>query len=315
MKAIGFGAVLWDDIGEGGAAGGSVAGEKNIGGAVFNVIVHLRKLGYRAYMLSAIGGDALGEKTFREVQRLRVRRDFIGTVSAPTCLIKVSFDAQGFPHYSSPDVVSWDMIGLDDAALARIDRLRFDCLVFGTLEQRSAVSRHTLHRLLETARVAVRYLDLTLRGDFYSRELLDYSLRKANVAKMNDEEALVVSRLFGLGETEPRKLVPLLCREFGNDVACITLGAGGAVIGDRTTTVHKPAYKVQVCDTVGSGDAFSAGLLYMLGRGAGLEAACDFANKMGALISSKKSSIPDYDLGELEELAEVVRTDSTKARG
>jgi fructokinase len=305
MKVLGFGAILWDDVGGETAAGGSVAGERNIGGAVFNVIVHLQKLGYEAYMLSAIGGDRLGEKTFQEVDRLKIHRDFIGAVSAPTCLIKVSFDRQGFPHYSSPSFVSWDQIELDERRLERIANLRFDCLVFGTLEQRSAVSRDTLHRLLEREAIGTVYIDLTLRGDFYSRELLDYCLRRANIAKMNDEEALAVSRLFGLGQEDPGKLLPLICREFDNDIVCITLGDRGALIGDRSTTVHRPAYKVRVQDTVGSGDAFSAGLLYKLGQGAPLEEACDFANKMGALISSKKSSIPDYGLAELDALVDT----------
>ena len=304
MEALGFGAILWDDVGGETAAGGSVAGERNIGGAVFNVLVHLQKLGHGAYMLSAIGDDRLGEKTFAEVDRLRIQRDFIATVNAPTCLIKVSFDEQGFPHYSSPPLVSWDQIKLAEPLLEQLKRTRFDCLVFGTLEQRSEISRSTLRRLLEGNRIATVFLDLTLRGDFYSRELLDYSLRKANIAKMNDEEARVVNRLFGFGETDPRKLIPLLCREFGNDIVCITLGSRGALIGDRSTTAYRPAYRVKVVDTVGSGDAFSAGLLHMLGKGAALEEACDFANRMGALISSKRSSIPDYSTAELAALTE-----------
>ena len=269
------------------------------------MIVHLRKLGYEGYMLSAIGDDRLGQKTFAEVDRLRIRRDFIATVREPTCLIKVSFDAEGFPHYSSPDRVSWDQIDIGERLLRRLQRTAFDCFVFGTLEQRDEASRRTLQRVLEANRIGTVFLDLTLRGIFYSRELLDYSLRKANIAKMNDEEAQVVNRLFGFGQTDLRRLIPLFCREFGNDIACITLGSRGALIGDRTTTLHRPAYKVQVVDTVGSGDAFSAGLLYMLGRKAGLEEACDFANKLGALISSKRSSIPDYCPAELEALKEL----------
>ena len=111
MKVLGFGAVLWDDIVDAEApAPESVVGEANIGGAVFNVVVHLRRLGYAAYMLSAIGRDPLGERTWREVERLGIHRDFISTVDAPTCLIKVTFDRAGFPNYSSPDAVSWDQI-------------------------------------------------------------------------------------------------------------------------------------------------------------------------------------------------------------
>lgn len=303
MKVLGFGAVLWDDIADPTAAPtDSVAGEANIGGAVFNVVVHLRRLGYAAYMLSAIGRDPLGERTWRELDRLGIRRDFIGSVAAPTCLIEVTFDHDGQPHYSSPDVVSWDRIEAPANLVAEVDALAFDVLVFGTLEQRSATSRATLRRVLEDARFEKVFLDLTLRGDFYDRDLLDHSMRRADVVKMNDDEARVVNELFGFGRGELWELLPVIAREFDSELVCITLGADGALAGGRSEVLHAPGYPVTVVDTVGCGDAFSAGLLYRLGAGGSLADACDFGNRMGALISAKRSSIPDYDLADLDRL-------------
>ena len=303
MKVLGFGAVLWDDIVDPQApARESVAGEANIGGAVFNVVVHLRRLGYAAYMLSAIGTDPLGERTWRELDRLGIRRDFIASVAAPTCLIEVTFDRAGMPHYSSPDVVSWDQIEAADNLVAEVDALACDVLIFGTLEQRSATSRATLRSVLEGARCGSVFLDLTLRGDFYDRDLLDYSMRRADIVKMNDEEAHVVNELFGLGRQDLRQLLPVIAREFDSGLVCITLGADGALAGDRSHVIHAPGYRVAVADTVGCGDAFSAGLLYRLGAGASLADACDFGNRMGALISAQRSSIPDYDIAELDRL-------------
>ena len=204
MKVLGFGAVLWDDIADPAAPpADSVAGEANIGGAVFNVVVHLQRLGYAAYMLSAIGRDPLGERTWRELDRLGIRRDFIASVAAPTCLIEVTFDSAGQPHYSSPDVVSWDRIEARANLVAEVDAVAFDVLVFGTLEQRSSASRATLRRVLEGARFEKVFLDLTLRGDFYDRDLLDYSMRRADIIKMNDDEARVVNELFGFGRRAP----------------------------------------------------------------------------------------------------------------
>jgi fructokinase len=126
---------------------------------------------------------------------------------------------------------------------------------------------------------------------------------------MNEEEALEVNRLFGFRQSDLRRLLPAIAREFNSEIVCITLGDRGAFIGDRSTIVYKPAYEVEVKDTVGSGDAFSAGLLYMLGLNASLDEACDFANKMGALISEKTSSIPDYDIAELDRFLETVNPD------
>ena len=303
MKVLGFGAVLWDDIVDPAALPThSVSGEANIGGAVFNVVVHLQRLGYAAYMLSAIGRDPLGARTWRELDRLGIRRDFIGSVAAPTCLIEVTFDSAGQPHYSSPDVVSWDQIEAPANLVAEVDAQAFDVLVFGTLEQRSPTSRATLRSVLEGARCGQVFLDLTLRGDFYDRDLLDYSMRRADIIKMNDDEARVVNELFGFGRQDPRQLLPVIAREFDSELVCITLGADGTLAGGSSQLLHAPGYRVAVVDTVGCGDAFSAGLLYRLGAGASLAEACDFGNRMGALISAKRSSIPDYDLAELERL-------------
>jgi len=300
MKVLGFGAILWDNIKEdsGTINSNSVVGEKNIGGSVFNVIVHLKKLGYGAYMLSAVGDDKLGKKTFEEIDRLGIHKDFIGTSEAPTCLVEVSFDKEGSPHYSCPDIVSWDQIKEKNKA-EKINDLNFDLFVFGTLEQRNIISRNTLHNILENVHFKNVYTDLTLRGGFYDKNILGYSMRKANIVKMNDDEAFVVNKLFEFKQTDVQKLIRIIAREFNCDIVCITSGSRGAYIGDRSTTVYKPAYKITVKDTVGSGDAFSAGLLYMLDNGASIGEACNFGNKMGALISSKRSSIPDYDISEI----------------
>ena len=304
MKVLGFGAILWDDIKDDdeNLNSDSIIGEQNIGGAVFNVIVHMQKLGYDAHMLSAIGDDKLGEKTFKEIDCLQVSKKFINKVKSPTCIIQVRFDQKGFPHYSSPETVSWDQIKLDAHQIIEIDELKFDFFVFGTLEQRNSISRKTLHTVLEKVHFKYVYIDLTLRGNFYSKEVLDYSMRKSNIVKMNDDEALVVNKLFDFRQTDFKQLIPIIAREFDNDVVCVTLGEKGACIGDKSFVIYKPAYNIEVKDTVGSGDGFSAGLLYMLGKGASLDEACDFSNKMGALISSKKSSIPDYDFCELENM-------------
>ena len=165
-----------------------------------------------------------------------------------------------------------------------------------------STSRATLRRVLEGARVGQVFLDLTLRGNYFDRDLLDYSMRRADIIKMNDDEARVVNELFGFGRKKLRELLPVIAGEFDSDLVCITLGADGTLAGGRSEVLHAPGYRVPVVDTVGCGDAFSAGLLYRLGAGASLADACDFGNRMGALISAKRSSIPEYDLAELDRL-------------
>lgn len=303
MKSIGFGAILWDDIASDEKKQGSEPCARNIGGSVFNVLVHLGKFGHESYMISALGDDALGARTFDEIERMGVRRDFIAVVPEETCLVKVTFDAEGFPRYSAPKVSSWDDIVLSEAQFASLRGQRFDYLVHGTLEQRDPRSRGTLQRALREGSFRNVFVDLTLRHD-YSRELLEDTMRRATILKMNDDEAMEVNRLFRFGETRVEMLVKRMASEFGNRIACITVGERGAYVGDSTFVERSPAYRTNVCDTVGCGDAFSAAFLARHSQGAPLTECCDFGNRFAALIASKRSSCPDYDLSEINQYVE-----------
>ena len=304
MKVLGFGAILWDRAAGSIGRGTAAAGGDTIGGSVFNTIAHLGRLGHDAYMLTALGDDPMGASALTEVRRLGIHDDFIGVARAPTCCTEVTYDAQGLPHYEVPDLVSWDQVEITEEKLRAVGQQCFDCFVFGTLEQRNPVSRRAVRAVLERARARTVYLDLTLRGRFYGAELLDYSLRHADIAKMNDEEALEVDRLFGLGESDLCRLLPLIAREFHNQIVCITLGPRGALVGDKAGACRLPGYKVRVSDTVGCGDAFSAGFLHALAAGASIQEAGDLGNRMGALVASKRGAIPDYRVPELDAISE-----------
>jgi fructokinase len=298
MTTIGFGAILWDDIPEPDNLDKRSCA-RNIGGSVFNVLVHLHTLGHQSYMISAIGDDELGWKTFETIERLGIERDFIALVPEETCLIRVSFDSTNSPHYSSPDQVSWDNISLQADQLASLNSQTFDYLVFGTLEQRDPRSRSTLRHVLSHGSFRNIFVDLTLR-EFYSRELLEETMCSATIIKMNDSEAMEVNRLFGFGQTRPDRLIPLLAKTFSADIACITCGERGVWAGDVSTVIHRPAYCTKICDTVGCGDAFSAAFIHKHGKGSPLEECCDYGNRLAALIASKRSSIPDWEPNELE---------------
>jgi len=295
MKVLGFGAILWDDIG----AAGTPA---NIGGSVFNVIAHLQKLGLEAYMLSAIGKDTLGKQTFKEIERLKVHREFISTVMLPTCVIPVSFSDRGSPSYTIPDNVSWDQICISDSNIQQMQLMNFNCIIYGTLEQRNSFSRNTLKKVLNKVSFRHRYVDLTLRGNFYDKTLLEDSMNSASIIKMNDEEALEVSRIFSFNEKRLEKLIPILWDKFEAEVIIITQGRNGALAGDGKSVIHSETYKVPIKDRVGNGDAFGAGFLRQFLKGESLERSCDYGNRLASVIISKQSSIPDYDLSEIERL-------------
>lgn len=308
MRVLGFGAVLWDDISE----DPNNQDAQNIGGSVFNVIVHAKRLGNEVSMMTAIGNDSLGDRTIRTMLELGVGIELVKTVSEPTCLVRVTFDKNRQPSYSCDDRVSWDFITLNQPDIKKINNSRYNCFCFGTLEQRNMVSRNSLMKVLEECRFDTVYLDLTLRPPFYSKEVMEYSLKKCSIAKMNMDEAKIANSILNIKAPSVREFMASLRQMYSIDKVIITNGEDGTFFSDHETFGHCPGYSVQLVDPVGAGDAFSAGLLHKLNEGYLLEEACDFACRMGAMICSAKSSIPQYSLDDVFKLCkrqEIIKQD------
>lgn len=305
MKALGFGAIVWDDIRKDDFRADSVEKEsepQNIGGAVFNVMAHLAKLGCESMMVSSIGTDKLGDSTMRAVANTGVHTDMLQRVDKPTCLIPVEFDQNGQPSYIIPEDVSFDYIEVSSAEIQSAREMDFDCFLFGTIEQRNEISRSGLHSLLEKCRFRRVLLDVNLRPPFYSPEVVAYSLHHCSVVKMSIEEADEINAMLQIGPKETEPFCSAIRERFAIEQIVVTAGDEGAYHFDDEGFGHCPGYKVTVSDPVGAGDAFVAGLAHRLGSGGSLKSACDFGNRLGALIASKTSSIPEYDLAELDEL-------------
>ena len=295
MKILGFGAVLWDEI----------SGEKNIGGAVFNLVTHCRKLGAEAFFYTAVGADKLGERTIELVRDLGIHTDFVKTVDWPTCVVKVSIDESGGAKYSVPTMTSWDFIAATEEDFSTVDSLDFDYFCFGTIEQRSSTSRKTLRSLLRHCRFKNIFLDANLRLDYYNRAILQYSLRQSNMAKFNKEEMSIVSKLLGFGQVGYEDFIQIMIRRYGLKLVCVTLGRDGALLGSNTELVHCPGYTVEVSDTVGAGDAFSAGLLLKEHSAVSLHETVDFACRLGSIVASRRGAIPDYELDDILSLSNM----------
>jgi fructokinase len=303
MKALGFGAVLWDKIIKIGISDQKKSrSEMTIGGSVFNVLGHLAKLGCDSYMVSALGGDELGTKAMEEFLRLNIHTDFLQKNDYPTCSVSVSFDENESPQYQLPPDVSWDHIDITEKHIEELCSHNFDVLIYGTIEQRNIVSRKSLNTILDSTPSLKKFIDLTLRDNFYDKNILHHSLKNADIIKMNLEEAVLINNLFHIDKKDPKDILQYISKEFESEIVCITCGAEGAYIGNTDSIFYKQAYNVTVSDTIGSGDAFSAGLLYKLHMGGALDDACDFGTKLGALVASKSGAIPDYKLSELAQM-------------
>lgn len=272
---IAFGEALWDLL---------PSGEK-LGGAPLNFAYRMASLGRRTALVTRLGADALGDRARAMIAGLGLDTEFVQSDAAhATGTVPVTFGAAGIPDYTILPDVAYDYIQATDRLLEAASGAK--CLCFGTLAQRGDVSRETLRRLLAAAPDAVKVYDVNLRRDCYTRENIDASLRSATIFKLNDGEVREVGELFGI----PFASIPEFCRavleRWPVTVCIVTLGPSGALGVAREESVYSPGRPVTVVDTIGSGDAFTAGFSHQYLSGAGLARACAYGNALGALVAS-----------------------------
>ena len=292
---LALGEVLWDVFPK----------ARLLGGAPLNFAVHARNLGADAHIVSRIGTDEMGDEIARAVQRFglsmkTVQRD----PKRPTGRVNVTVDAKGQPTFEIVKGVAWDAI--EETPEAQAVAARAEAVCFGTLAQRSARSRKTIQDLVRQAESArLKVCDINFRQRFYTREIVESSLKPANLLKLNEDELPVLLKLVEVSGNgaAPRGDVVELMRRFELDMVCVTLGERGAVLHTREAEVRSPGYRVKVADTVGSGDAFTAGLVVKLLAGAPKEEALDFANLVGAYVASEPGATPELDVKALSAFA------------
>ena len=220
-------------------------------------------------MASAVGDDPRGEEALAILRSHGVDVSPIQVIpSSPTGTVRVAVDSAGKPTFTIEEEVAWDQIDWTpelEAALAAAD-----AVYFGTLGQRSELSRQTMIRILEGAREAgtPRVLDVNLRAPFFNDELIRSSVRRAGIVKLSDEELSAVIAACGVENNhEPEASLRSLLNEYRLDLVVMTRGADGALLVSADETCDQPGVPVEVRDTVGAGDSFTASLVTGLLRG------------------------------------------------
>lgn len=278
----GIGEVLWDVYPD----------AAHFGGAPANFACHAAGLGTEAWMVSAVGGDDLGE---RALEKLRERGVECGHVSRDpdhaTGRVLVTLNAAGQASYEFAANTAWDHLAWSDglAALA----VRCDAVCFGTLGQRSPVSRETIRRFVEaTPPAALRVFDVNLRQRFYSAELIQAALRIASALKLNDEELPIVAELCGVRAVTPREMLIELAALYELRFVALTRGPHGSLLLAGTEEDECPALTGNIVDTVGAGDAFTATLVTDFLRGLPLASINRHANAVASYVCSQNGATP-----------------------
>ena len=276
----GLGEVLWDVL----------PGGRKLGGAPSNFAFHAGQFGLDALAVSAVGTDDLGAETLSEL-RSKGLDYIIPRVDFPTGTVGVTLDEDGVPSYSITEGVAWDNIPFTPEIAASAAACR--CVCFGSLAQRSEVSRATIRSYLAAMPAdSMKILDINLRGHYYSREVIDSSLQACNILKINDEELAVFGRLFSLPETEVRDRCMTILQRWGLMCVVLTCGVNGSYVfsADEMSFFQTPS--VMVADTVGAGDSFTGAFAASLLHGLSLADAHRRAVDVSAYVCTQSGAMP-----------------------
>jgi len=279
---VGIGELLWDLLPDG----------RQMGGAPANFAYHARALGAASMIVSAVGDDRSGREILEELDRRGLDRSGIAiTKDAPTGTVTVDLDAGGIPRYTIHDGVAWDAIPWT-SALADL-AARADAVCFGTLAQRSPVTRGTVEAFLDATRPdCLRVLDLNLRQSYFSRDIVVGLLGRSTVLKLNDEELGTAGQMLSLPGPESQALAGLL-EAFPLALIALTKGRAGSRLYGRGVDHSTPGYPVETADTVGAGDAFTAALVAGLLKKKSWSEIGERANRIAAFVCSRKGAWPD----------------------
>ena len=279
---VGLGEALWDVLPEG----------KKLGGAPANFAYHAGQfLGQENTLaISALGQDKLAEETIDSLKEHKLNY-LMPQVPYPTGTVQVTLDEQGIPTYDIKENVAWDNIPFTDD----IEKVARNCraVCFGSLAQRNVVSRETIYKFLDhTPADCVKIFDINLRQHFYTKEIIKESLRRCNILKINDEELVLIGRMFDYPGLDMENKCWLILGKYNLDMLVLTCGTNGSYVFTPGTMSFRETPKVAVADTVGAGDSFTAAFVVAYLRGDSLADAQRLASQTAAYVCSHKGAMP-----------------------
>ena len=278
---VGLGEVLWDMLPEG----------RKIGGAPVNFAYHAGQFGIDTMAVSAIGNDKLGEDTIAEMNGKHLNHIF-PSVPYPTGSVQVSLDEKGVPAYDIKENVAWDNIPFTNEIESVARSCRAVC--FGSLAQRNAVSRNTIRKFIEsTPSGCIRIFDINLRQNFYTRNVIHDSLEHCNILKINDEEIMLVSRMFNYDSSNIENVCRTIMEDFSLEMVILTCGTKGSYIFTKGGVSFMPTPKVNVADTVGAGDSFTGSFCAAILRGLPVAEAHKKAVEVSAYVCTQNGAMPE----------------------
>ena len=286
-NVICFGEALWDVL----------PSMRSVGGAPLNVAYHLKKLGVRAWPMSGVGNDPLGEELKSQIEEWGLPSDLICSVADRETGRSLVTVVEGEPNFEVLKDVAWDYIDVPENW--PVECQPAEALVFGSLAQRSARNRAVLDAMFVAMPNALKVLDVNLRDAFEDYEQIWALARSADLVKLNDEEMQALMQTTAT-RANAEDCVRGFQREAGCETVCMTMGAQGAGLLRCDEWHWVDAVPVKVRDTVGAGDSFLAGLIYgLLITQEDATATLRRSATLASFVASSDGATPDYDIGEV----------------
>lgn len=279
---VGMGEALWDVLPEG----------KKIGGAPANFAYHVSQFGLSSAVVSAVGDDSLGDEILENLTSKGLNH-LIEKVPYPTGTVQVEIDQAGIPQYEIKENVAWDNIPYTARLEALAERAKAVC--FGSLAQRNVVSRNTINRFLDAMPQnddSLVVFDVNLRQGFYNKEILCNSMKRCNILKINDEELITISRMFGYPGIDLQDKCWILLGKYNLTMLILTCGINGSYVFTPGNVSFQPTPKVEVADTVGAGDSFTAAFIASILKGRSVAESHAMAVQTSAFVCTQKGAMP-----------------------
>ena len=286
---VGLGEVLWDVLPDG----------KKLGGAPANFAYHAGQFGLETLAVSALGKDALAEETIAALDD-RSLKYLLPRVDYPTGTVQVTLTVDGIPTYEIKENVAWDNIPYTPELAEIASNCRAVC--FGSLAQRNVTSWATIRQFLDnTPADCLKVFDINLRQQFYTKDVIEESLKRCNILKINDEELVVIKRMYGYDDLDMRGICEKILADYQLKMLVLTCGTNGSYVFAPGLTSFQETPKVKVADTVGAGDSFTGSFCAAILNGKSLEEAHRKAVAVSAFVCTQNGAMPKYPEDLLKE--------------
>ncbi len=288
-----FGEILWDILPDG----------PQPGGAPLNVAYHLSKLKVPTGLISRIGKDPEGKQLEDLMDNWGIEKHLLQSDPAhATGRVLAKITAEDEVDYEIKFPVAWDFIEANTNAVEKVKGS--DYFIYGSLAARNAPSRNALFELLDHAKFKV--FDINLRPPFFTRDLLEILLGKADLLKMNKSELEIVQGMLEGNFKNEVEQISFIKEKFNIQEIIVTKGEHGASYYTRDEVYHRGGVTTKVCDTIGSGDSFLAAFIAHHFLKEPADIILKKAVAMGSFISGKMGGCPPYQLSEYMDIIKKI---------